>query len=448
LELEETHEINKSIVELSWLGKVRYVALVCYSILILLGDFYLNISTNYLLLSVILLALLVNNAVCSRTFCLSKNRSSKSVWAFSTLRTVLAISLLIDIFLVGGILYLTGGHLNPFSTMLLLYVFLVAAVLKDERWTWISFLAAGFTFGVLFVWYHPVPAFGSHNVMTDHHAHGHHTGFSAHLYGMLLSFILLGAIFSYFFSRLHRAQSAMEKQLTLLRVREVEDQKMLGLATLCAGAAHELGTPLGTMSLILEDLKQRESRESLPKKDLEELTIELSRITSVLDRMRAEPDSKIEHPEVFTLKSVVEELAERMVDFGQISVHVDGNLSNTVRTFRGGLLSSLTVLVQNAFYALAQSGHESKSILLEISEKIDSVTWTIKDEGVGMEPEELDRVGEPFFTTKDNGMGLGVYIVKSFCRLVGGRLEFLSKKGSGTSARLILPRDVAWVEGT
>ncbi|HMO18774.1 MAG TPA: ATP-binding protein [Oligoflexia bacterium] len=439
-------EHEQNLVGISWLSRVRYFALVCYGALVLLGGFYLNISTNYLLISAALFALLVNNLVSVRVGSLS------GAWSEKT-KKILGVSILLDILFVGLILLLTGGYLNPFSTMLLLYVFLAASVLRDELWTWISFVTASVTFAVLFTWYHPVPAFGAHHGVGMHH--GHQVGFSMHLHGMLLSFILLGMIFSYFFSRLNREQSKVEEQLMVLRDREIDDQRMLGLATLCAGAAHELGTPLGTISLILEELKSKirffsdidfqnnvSSKVKSVFNDLSDIGIELDRITSVLNRMREMPDAVGEEPEYFSLSSIVEELLGRFNNSPDISVNFGSDANSRVKCFREGLLASLSVLINNALQASKNAGGKSASVSLEVKRSSDFFEWCVRDEGIGMSRDQLERAGEPFFTTKEEGMGLGIYIVKSFCRLVGGRLEIISEEGRGTRASLILPQYV------
>jgi len=438
---EEAYQETERAIRFSWLRKVRYVAVFCYAVLIALAYFYLKIETNYILLSFFIVFLLINNAY----FSFLSTRLNKSLFESTAENLFLGISLLFDISLVSALLFLTGGHANPFSTMLLLYVFLTAIVL-DERWTWASFIISSLSFASLFWWYHPVAAFSAHS----HHQHHGHSSFSLHLYGMLISFALLGALFSYFFSKLHKEKSRMENQLFMLREKDREDRRLIGLANLCAGAAHEMNTPLATLRLIADDLKTKLSSKNEYEEDINDLQAELERLNLVLKKMRAGVEVEGEAPVVFELDRFIEELEKEVSHLGEIEVINTERTPLKIHCFQEALRSSILILLKNAFASYPNKEGDSKAfskkekVLLSVSKEGNTLTWEIKDWGTGMSSECLERLGEPFFTTKEagNGMGLGIYIAKSFCRLVGGKLDFSSKEGKGTEARLVMPLSV------
>lgn len=438
---EESYQETEKAIRFSWLKKVRYVAVICYAVLLLLAYFYLKIETNYSLLCFFVVFLLINNAY----FSFLSTRLNKSYYGSRAENLFLGISLLFDISLVSALLFLTGGHANPFSTMLLLYVFLTAIVL-DERWTWASFIISSLSFASLFWWYHPVAAFSAHS----HHQHHGHSSFSLHLYGMLISFALLGALFSYFFSKLHKERSRMESQLFMLREKDREDRRLIGLANLCAGAAHEMNTPLATLRLIADDLKTKLSGKSDYEEDINDLQEELERLSLILRKMRAGVEVEGEVPVVFELDNFIEELRNEVSHLGEIEVINTEGAPLKLNCFREALRSSILVLLKNAFASYSQKTEATSSlsdkhkVVLSVSREGNALTWKIKDWGSGMSSECMERLGEPFFTTKEtgNGMGLGIYIAKSFCRLVGGSLDFSSKEGKGTEARLVMPLNV------
>jgi two-component system, sensor histidine kinase RegB len=428
MDLHSAYQKEQLELKSEWVKKIRTIAVIAYTALVAFAYYKLGIKTDYPLILGIL-------------FLLFFNAFSHTVLASiynGNLRVLIAQSLLFDIVLVSLLLYFTGGHTNPFSTMLLLYVFLMAVSL-DEGWTWAAFFTSAVSFASLFWWYHTVPAFGGH----EHHHH--HGGFSIHLYGMLLSFILLGGLFSYFFSRLHRERSRMEEELFILRNRDLEDQRLISLANFCAGAGHELGTPLATIQLIVDDIMSKKA-DILPiQDDLEDLQDELERVTEILRKMRAGVEVEGEIPERCSIQEIIKELEIKAGEYGDFTLQGEDAFSSTIFTFKGALISSLLVLIKNAYHSYSQNDSNHKEIIIDITDNGESIYWKIKDEGAGMSDETLRHLGEPFFTTKEvgYGMGLGVYLAKSFCRLVGGSLEFRSSVGYGTEAILKMPKSVS-----
>jgi two-component system, sensor histidine kinase RegB len=407
-----------------WLEKVRLSAACIYAMLVWLAYSVFKIQTDYPLVIAILVLLFLNATAC-RLFPL-KSSYRKDVF--------LAQSLLFDIVLVSLVLFFTGGYANPFSTMLLLYVFL-AAVALDQHWTWVAFITASVSYVSLFWWYHPVELFDSHG------HHSHHAGFSLHLYGMLFSFILLGALFAWFFSRYHKERNRIEEELFSLKTRDLEDQRLIGLANFCAGAAHELGNPLATCRLILDDLITSTSDCNEIHKEILELDKEIGRISEVVKKMRSSVEVEGEVPREYSLKELVNSIRKEAEMISELDLDITLTGNGSLFTFRHGLVSSILILLRNASHAYGPD-QRSRKVKLQVKETPHSVAWNVSDVGTGMDSSTLERLGEPFFTTKEpgKGMGLGVYLAKSFSRLVGGSLEFVSMPGKGTQAILTVPK--------
>ena len=104
---------------------------------------------------------------------------------------------------------------------------------------------------------------------------------------------------------------------------------------------------------------------------------------------------------------------------------------------REGLATAIRAIVQNALDA----SPIDQQVRLELSRRASELVVTVSDRGVGMEPAEVERALEPFFTTKEVGlgMGLGLYLASSFIESLGGTLEIHSVPGEGTDVRVLLP---------
>ncbi len=410
--------------KIKWLEKVRISAATVYALLVWLAYKKFGIETDYPLVAGVVFLLFLNAG--SGRFFSRKAYFRKGI--------SLGQSLLFDIILVSLLLFFTGGYANPFSTMLLLYVFLTAVAL-DERWTWVSFITASLSYASLFWWYHPVELFDSHG------HHGHHPNFSLHLYGMLISFILLGALFAWFFSRYYKERSRIEEELFVLKARDLEDQRLIGLANFCAGAAHELGSPLATCRLIVDDLSVKTSAITEVNKEVQNLDREIRRVSEVVKKMRSGVEVEGEMPKEYSIQELISTIQDEARSFQELDLDVSVSGEGSLFTFKQGLVSSILILLKNSLSAY-ETGSKNKKVQLAVIENPHSVSWKVSDMGGGMDAATLERLGEPFFTTKEPGvgMGLGVYLAKSFSRLVGGSLEFASTPGKGTQAVLIIPK--------
>lgn len=417
-----------------WLGKVRLFAVCIYTILIILASSIFKIETDYLMISGVIVFLFFNafSGAYSFKFFSNEKYNLKSFF--------LGQSLLLDIILVSLILFFTGGYTNPFSTMLLLYVFLTSIAL-DERWTWFSFLTASVCYISLFYFYRPIELFDSH-----HGHHGHHSNFNVHLYGMLISFVLLGGLFSWFFSTFHKERMKIEEELLKLKTRDLDDQKLIALTNFCAGAAHELGTPLASCKLIVEDLARKLSGNIGLVEDVKDLDNELQRIIKIVQKIRSGAEIQGDIPKVYKVRDLLNFLIDKLEDQKVLNFNYEVQSNNILEekifTFKDALISSIVVLIQNAKASYINK-HNKNIVKLFISSDENNTIWKIEDNGAGMEQSTLDRLGEPFFTTKDpgEGMGLGIYLVKSFCRIVHGDISFKSTPNIGTTVELIIPKN-------
>jgi two-component system sensor histidine kinase RegB len=337
--------------------------------------------------------------------------------------------LLVDVALLTALLALTGGPNNPFSALYLVHVTLAAVVL-GPRWAWplVAFAMAGY--GALFF----VPgAPGPH----DHHLHG---GYPYHLQGMWVAFAVAACVITYFVTRIGTELRAREAELATLRDRAARTDKLAALSTLAAGAAHELGTPLSTIALVARELEhtlEREAAAAAMRDDARLIRTEVERCRGILQQLSADAgESMGEAPVPVTADDLSRRLQTSLSasEAARVQVEVEPG-TVPLRLPQTALTQALRSLVRNAL----EAGPGAVRVRLAPAER--ALRLQVEDQAGGMPPEVLARAGEPFFTTKPpgRGMGLGIFLARAVAERLGGSLTLRSSPGLGTTATLELP---------
>lgn len=337
--------------------------------------------------------------------------------------------LLVDVFALTVLLWGTGGPANPFSVSYLVQVTL-AAVLASGPWMWSVLLASCLGFALLFWWHVPLPpALGGH---------GHHGGqgsYSVHLQLMWLAFALVGTAIAISVSRLSRA-------LAWEQDRQEKSARLLGMAALAAGAAHEIGNPLGTIRLaaseLERDMKQKQN-DADQLADIELIGQEVTRASAVLQKMAsAAGELQGEGLAPAGVRDFVRSLLEEEgCSEEQVIVEIEGG-DAILHWPLAAVRQALSQLLRNAIQASA-----GNAVRCRVKSDASSVQFCFEDQGPGMDPELLSRVGEPFLTTREgSGMGLGLFIAKSLIEQLRGRLELRRRAEGGTAAWVELPLEV------
>ena len=394
--------------ELASVVRLRWAALLAQALALLVATLALGIALPLIPLALILAIVLVTNVALART----------------QRRELIGPVLLLDTVLLTIALALAGGPSNPFSIVYLVYVTLAAvAVPGAYTWTVVAIAAAGY--GVLFV---TTPA--------DPHAHHHGGGdatFSLHLQGMWVAFTIAALLIAAFVTRVSRA-------LALERENAAKTARLLGLTTLAAGAAHELATPLSTIKTVATELERAlaEHPELASLRDDARLVrTEVDRSRAVLERLSLRSGEL--RGEAAT-PTRLGELAESLTDLGALRARVDVRCvtpEREARVPRRAIEQLVSSLVRNGLDASGEAGR----VELSLDVVDEALVIEVTDRGEGMSAEALARAGEPFFTTKPvgRGMGLGLFLARTLASQLGGSLDLESTLGKGTRAICRLP---------
>lgn len=412
--------------QLIWLIKLRWCAISLQIALVVLGVYFFNLTLPTTALTISLSALVLSNWILNVWISRSEKVSINPIGWILTLDTV-ALTIL---------LYLSGGPANPFSIVYVSHVS-IAAILLGTRWTWFMVGLTTLCFSFLFKF---------HVVVAELESHQHHGQdvFSAHLYGMLIAFLLVSIMLGYFLSKLAETVRFQEKKINELKAQQ---EKLSALTTLSAGAAHELGTPLGTIALIASELNTQIRFLEVPSsiaQDMSLISQEVDRCKDIIHKMSGKAGSisgeTFKNIDVQGIKNFVFlELENKFHD--NVRFEINKNFFCLVPP--KSLAQSLITLINNA---LDISNH-AKSVIIKSALVDDWIYFTVQDDGKGMTKEVLQNLGNPFFTTKDpgKGLGLGVFLVKLFASTLDGMLEFSSSPGKGTTAILKFPKRVSFV---
>lgn len=334
-----------------------------------------------------------------------------------------------DVVMCTGLLFFTGGPSNPFSFLYLVQIALAATTLRGT-WTWaLTTLALGCS-AVLFVWHRPLPAAASHELYME-----------LHLRGMWVAFGVAASFIVYFLLRVRRALAQRETELARSRLIAARQERLASLATLAAGAAHELSTPLGTIAVVMKELQRRASLVEVGAGVMDDLRLvraQVDRCRAILERMSSDAGETIGEGAV---AKTVGELVESVVGDLPSAIPVHTNYSNgevalRLRVPPRAFGQALRGLVKNAQEASPPGG----TVVVRVQAVAGGLSFEIQDRGPGISAAQLDRVGEPFFTTKPvgHGMGLGVFLARTTVERLGGQLR-LTSTVRGTLATLELP---------
>ena len=349
----------------------------------------------------------------------------------------LSLALLADVASLTALLYFSGGASNPFAFLYLLQVILSALLL--EVWsTWLIVALTSACLAGLSVWSKPLALPPDHDLGF----------FSLYVQGMTLCFILNASLLVVFITRINANLRTADALLADLRQRAAEEEHIVRMGLLASGAAHELGTPLATLSVILGDWRRmpelRRNAELLD--EITEMETQLQRCKAIVSGiLLSSGEARGESSARTTIKTFLDKLAEEWRSSRPVHHFEYQNrlLHDQPVVFDSTLKQMIFNVLDNALEASPdwvslEAGREGEALVLSVS-----------DAGPGFTPDMLAHFGKPYHSTKDKpGHGLGLFLVVNVSRTLGGTVEAGNRKQGGALVRLTLPLTaVALVEG-
>jgi two-component system sensor histidine kinase RegB len=343
-----------------------------------------------------------------------------------------------DVLALTALLYFAGGPENPFVVFYFVNLSLAAVILPARSAWWlvgIALLGIAFLFAVHF----PVPE------LRDVRPLG---GLLANLpttlqtQGLLVALAGCASVVVYFITCLTRELRQREAELRSAEQQRARSQRLEALATLAAGAGHELATPLGTIAVVAKELTRHLEGADVPASVLEDVALirgELDHCRGILDRLSANAGQAVgEEVSPVTVGDLVDEVLHGLRRRARVERAVLPAVeTRSIRVPLEALAQALRGVVRNALDATDLDG----VVQLSATHEDGWLRLIVRDSGPGMPPEVLARAGDPFFTTKEpgKGMGLGLFLCRSVVERLGGTLELRSPPGEGMTVVVRLP---------
>ena len=351
--------------------------------------------------------------------------------------TGLFYALLVDVASLTAQLYFSGGITNPFAFLYLLQVILGAVLLEAwSTWTIVAITSACLA-GLALV---AVPL-----QLQQEHVRQF---LSLYVQGVLICFMLNAALLVIFITRIHRNLRAGDTQLANLRQRAAEEEHIVRMGLLASGAAHELGTPLATLSVILGDWRRMPEfkRNAELLDEITEMQAQLKRCKSIVSGIllsagETRGESSVRTTITTFLDSLVREwrLSRPVVAFDYVN-----RLPRDIPVvFDSALKQMVCNVLDNALEA---SPHWLR---LEVMLEGDDLLLLVSDAGPGFAPAMLADFGKPYQSSKGRpGGGLGLFLSVNVARTLGGAVTAQNRAGGGALVRVQLPLRAISLEAT
>ena len=355
-----------------------------------------------------------------------------SLWRWRTGREVtnteLFVTLLVDVGMLTAQLYLSGGVTNPFVYLFLLQVILSAVLLES----WSSTVMVVVTTTCLAV----LALFSRPLSLPLDHARGLA---SPYIQGMVVCFALNAALLLIFITRINGNLRARDARLAGLRQRAAEEEHIVRMGLLASGAAHELGTPLATLSVILGDWRRMPEFSANPDllQEVGEMQVQLQRCKSIVSGiLLSAGEARGESSAATTVVTFLDELAAEWRATRQvISFNYTNHFGDDLPMVSDSAIKQTVCNVLDN--ALEASPYR---VELEVTRDDEWMVLTVTDDGPGFAPAMLAQLGKPYQSSKGRpGGGLGLFLVVNVVRTLGGSVSAMNRLEGGAVVTIKLP---------
>ncbi|MBT0960944.1 ATP-binding protein [Denitromonas iodatirespirans] len=337
------------------------------------------------------------------------------------------LELVVDLAAWSGVLYLTGGATNPLISLFLPLIAVGAAVLPVLH-TW---LLSALSIGIYsWLWVHHQPL----GLADPTRA------IDWHLAGMWGTFAVSALVMTWYVSRMTSAVRARDHALAQARERRLRNERIVAMANLAAGAAHEMGTPLGTMRLIVDSLRMQCDDDGEIHEDLVVMEQQIAHCRSILSRLTASGgQARVEAGGAIAaadwLGGVLATIESQRPD-----VTIDRAGIDTLAGLRMIADQSLTQAMHNLVNNAATASPD-RHVAVSAGQTQGQLEIRLADRGPGIAPDILDALhrAPAERPTSSNGLGIGLLLSLGAIESFGGTLRYAPRDGGGTITTVTLP---------
>jgi two-component system sensor histidine kinase RegB len=339
------------------------------------------------------------------------------------------IQLLVDLICLSAVFYYSGGANNPFVSYFLVPICICAATLSGTYTIAIASLSV-VSYSLLLFFHIPLPILSPHHHQADN-------SINLHVMGMWLNFFISACLITYFIVKMARDLRAQEAQLNRWREDQLRDEQVMAVATLAAGTAHELGTPLSTMKLLLNELRTEYKELEPLQQDLRLLQEQVNQCANTLRELVATAeqtkDGQLPSEKISNYCNTLIERWKIMRPDVIANVNIASNQPEITAQFHPTIAQAIINLLNNAADASPQD------IEVNINWSTHKMHLTIKDSGAGIAEEVTAHLGKSFISTKTKGLGIGLLLTQATINRYGGTVSLHNRVPRGTITQLELP---------
>lgn len=344
------------------------------------------------------------------------------------LEYALFTALMFDIAALTWQLHFTGGLANPFAALFLLQVVIGAMVLRAAA-SWMMVVATLAALGILAA--ESVPLALPPALQDDQ--------FSLYLQGSFVCFGLIAVLLVAFVTRIARNLRERDAALAAIRQRAAEEDHIVRMGLLASGAAHELGTPLATLSVLVNDFRAMPELMVIKDldADLDDMQNAVQRCKTIVSGiLMSAGEARGEAPERTTMRTFLTEIVEEWRDTRGLSI----------LEFQDRFGADLAIVSDPALRQVIGNVIDNAVdvspdwVRVEAMREGDSLALSILDRGPGFPQEILDGLGQPYRSTKGRpGGGLGLFLLVNVMRKMGGEVRAGNREGRGARVTMVLP---------
>ena len=396
--------------------KIRWIAIFGQFFAIFFVSYFIKIQIPfYETLLIILLSVAVNFY---SYFEERKNKSISNIKAFSFL--------LFDTLQLGFLLFLTGGIVNPFSILILAPVITSASYLPALMTVILSKISILII--ILLNFYFIPLNLGDEFFLPQIYSFG--------LVASLIITVIFIAIYAYLFASSSRKIS---NALSISKLQILNQKKITEVGSLSAAAAHELGTPLNTIFLILNDLLKEKKLidDKNIVKDIILLKSQADRCKEILQRFSKNPlKLKDKFLEKVKITDLIKINFEKFNKNKKLKIIKNKDYDEKEIIFKDEIMYALGNIIQNAIF------YSKETITAKLIHNKKNTKIIITDDGLGFPKDIIDKLGEPYISKNNQGMGLGIFIAKNLIENMGGNLVLYNSKDDNAVVEIIFDNSI------
>ncbi len=412
------------------LNRVRFIAIISQLLLISLAVLYLDVMLPLeWLIGIVLLETIF------QLYSYNKVKNGSHIHD-----SEIFVHILLDSLILASLVYLSGGANNPFTYFLLLFVALGTFVLKPRYLLLISTIEL-ILYSLLNMYQRPLELGDSSPLEL----------FRLHLAGMWLNFGLTTVLIAVFGLLARHSMLKQEKKIQELREKQLKDEQILSLGIMSASAAHELGTPLATMAIVVDDLNHETDASKRVRQDMVLLANQIENCRNIIRNLNKKSDhtrkqlvkQKVNQNDGGrnNLKAQLEAIFENWLVYRPqvvLTQHWQDNFESINHHLTISVEQAVTNLMNNA--ADASVANSSGMVEVNCSVEQQQLIIEITDFGAGLTPTLRASLGANIQESKKaDGFGWGLFLSNASIERMGGKVHLTETSTGGTLTRINLP---------